>query len=126
MAEGEGSKFGVRNSKTGVRRGARGAGNRRIGVSLSRVRRVKGFAVRPDFVFRKARVAVFVDGCFWHGCPKHCKLPVNNRAFWRRKLAVNRARDRLVTRSLRRLGWRVIRLWEHELGGEFQVSRFKF
>jgi DNA mismatch endonuclease (patch repair protein) len=73
------------------------------------------FRVRPDFVFRTERVAVFVDGCFWHGCPKHCNQPANNREFWRRKLAGNRARDALVSRTLRRAGWRVVRVWEHEL-----------
>lgn len=71
--------------------------------------------MRPDFVFRRERVAVFVDGCFWHGCPKHCNQPANNREFWRRKLAGNRARDALVSRTLRRAGWRVVRIWEHEL-----------
>lgn len=71
--------------------------------------------VRPDFVFRKERVAVFVDGCFWHGCPKHCRMPAGNRAFWRKKLTANRERDRRVNRELRRAGWRVVRIWEHEL-----------
>ena len=91
--------------------------------------------VRADFVFRQARLAVFVDGCFWHGCPKHCKyakwltrtvtadnppsprngLRRTGRAFWRRKLEGNQARDRLVNRALRRAGWRVLRIWEHEL-----------
>jgi len=71
--------------------------------------------VRPDFVFPKQRVAVFVDGCFWHGCPKHATQPKNNRAFWRRKLAGNKARDQLVNRALRRAGWRVVRVWEHQL-----------
>ncbi|MGA2557276.1 MAG: very short patch repair endonuclease [Verrucomicrobiota bacterium] len=70
------------------------------------------FAVRPDFVFRKSRTAVFVDGCFWHGCPRHATRPKNNRAFWRRKLAANKKRDRLVTRTLRKAGWRVVRIWE--------------
>ena len=71
--------------------------------------------MRPDFVFPKLRVAVFVDGCFWHGCPKHETKPRNNAAFWRKKFARNIARDRLVTRTLRREGWRVLRIWEHEL-----------
>ena len=71
--------------------------------------------VRPDFVFSKRRLAVFVDGCFWHGCPKHATMPAGNRAFWRKKLSGNQARDRLVTRALRRRGWRVLRIWEHEL-----------
>ena len=73
------------------------------------------FRVRPDFVFPQRRVAVFVDGCFWHGCPKHETKPKSNAAFWRKKFARNIARDRLVTRTLRRDGWRVLRIWEHEL-----------
>lgn len=71
--------------------------------------------VRPDFVFRLLRVAVFVDGCFWHGCPLHATQPQGNAAFWRKKFAANRLRDGLVTRALRRDGWRVLRIWEHEL-----------
>jgi DNA mismatch endonuclease (patch repair protein) len=81
-----------------------------VRVSSPRLLRVK-----PDFVFRKLRTAIFVDGCFWHGCPKHATKPKNNRAFWHRKLFANKARDRLVTRTLRRAGWRVLRIWEHEL-----------
>jgi DNA mismatch endonuclease (patch repair protein) len=73
------------------------------------------FRVKPDFVFRQVRLALFVDGCFWHGCPKHATKPKNNRAFWQKKLAGNKARDQLVTRRLRRAGWRVQRVWEHEL-----------
>jgi DNA G:T-mismatch repair endonuclease len=71
--------------------------------------------VRPDFVFPKLRIAVFVDGCFWHGCPLHATRPKQNAQFWREKIAANRARDRLVTRRLRARGWRVLRIWEHEL-----------
>lgn len=69
----------------------------------------------PDFVFTKCRVAVFVDGCFWHGCAKHATRPMSNRAFWTAKLARNKARDRLVMRTLRKRGWRVLRVWQHEL-----------
>jgi DNA mismatch endonuclease (patch repair protein) len=98
-------------------------------------------------MFRKPRVAVFVDGCFWHGCPVHSpparwlakstmpagkqvsrpaamgKLRTENRqlrtgkAFWRAKLTANQQRDRFVNRQLRRQGWRVVRIWEHELAG---------
>jgi DNA mismatch endonuclease, patch repair protein len=71
--------------------------------------------VRPDFVFLKSRTALFVDGCFWHSCPKHATKPKNNAAFWRKKLAANKRRDALVTRTLRHAGWRVLRIWEHEL-----------
>jgi DNA mismatch endonuclease (patch repair protein) len=80
------------------------------GASSPRLLRVK-----VDFVFPRPKVAVFVDGCFWHGCPQHATKPRHNAAFWRKKLAGNKARDRRVTRTLRRAGWRVLRLWEHEL-----------
>ncbi len=78
-------------------------------------RRHQPYFGKPDFIFPKIRLAVFVDGCFWHDCPKHAKKPKNNRAFWLRKLAVNRRRDIRVNRVLRKQGWRVLRIWEHEL-----------
>jgi DNA mismatch endonuclease (patch repair protein) len=72
-------------------------------------------SVRPDFVFPRLKLAVFVDGCFWHGCPKHGTRPKQNRKFWDAKIARNRDRDRSVNRELRKLGWRVVRIWEHDL-----------
>lgn len=78
---------------------------------------------RPDFAFRAERVAVFVDGCYWHGCARHHRLPSDNRAYWRRKLERNRARDRAVTRALRADGWRVVRFWEHDLRDEARVLK---
>ncbi len=71
--------------------------------------------VRPDFLFPARRLAFFVDGCFWHGCPRHGTRPQGNRGFWLRKFRQNRARDRRNERDLRAAGWRVVRLWEHEL-----------
>lgn len=97
---------------TGWRRGGviRAAGSR------SKVRKSQAgervFRVRPDFVFPKLRLAVFVDGCFWHGCPLHATQPRQNAQFWREKIARNQARDRLVTRQLRANVWRVLRLWD--------------
>jgi DNA mismatch endonuclease (patch repair protein) len=72
---------------------------------------------KPDFVFRRERVAIFVDGCFWHGCPKpkHAPLPKNRAEWWAAKLSRNKARDWLVTRTLRKQGWKVIRIWECDL-----------
>lgn len=67
---------------------------------------------RPDIVFPEARLAVFVDGCFWHGCPKHYRLPRTNKAFWLRKITRNKERDREVAKELRKRGWRFVRLWE--------------
>lgn len=72
-------------------------------------------SVRPDFVFRVRRMALFVDGCFWHACPIHATQPAGNAAFWAEKLLRNQTRDRLVTRLLRANGWKVVRIWEHEL-----------
>ena len=73
------------------------------------------FRVRPDFVFRQVRLALFVDGCFWHGCPRHVTKPQSNRAFWQKKLLGNKARDQLVNQTLRAAGWRVLRVWECDL-----------
>jgi DNA mismatch endonuclease (patch repair protein) len=72
---------------------------------------------KPDFVFRRERVAVFVGGCFWHGCPKpkHAPMPKNRAEWWAAKLGRNRERDRLVTKTLRKAGWRVVRVWECDL-----------
>ena len=67
---------------------------------------------KPDFVFPSARLAVFVDGLFWHGHPQKCRVSHTNRSYWTRKIARNVARDKLVTRKLREKGWNVIRIWE--------------
>jgi DNA mismatch endonuclease (patch repair protein) len=68
---------------------------------------------KPDFVFLKQRVAIFVDGCFWHGCPKCYRQPKTNRRFWEKKISGNKRRDRTVTRRNRSNGWSVVRVWEH-------------
>jgi DNA mismatch endonuclease (patch repair protein) len=70
---------------------------------------------RPDFAFPKLRLAVFIDGCFWHGCRKHCVFPRSNRAFWRTKIRLNIERDAMVAHALALKGWHVVRIWEHEL-----------
>jgi DNA mismatch endonuclease Vsr len=70
---------------------------------------------KPDFVFSTQRLAVFVDGCFWHGCPKCRKIPATNVAYWSRKIYRNRARDRRSSSRLRKDGWTVLRVWEHHL-----------
>jgi len=75
--------------------------------------------VRPDFVFAKSKLVVFVDGCFWHSCPWHSTKPKGNGNFWVAKLTDNRARDRYVTSALRRRGWTVVRIWEHSLSERF-------
>jgi DNA mismatch endonuclease (patch repair protein) len=76
--------------------------------------KVGGILVRPDVVFTKQKVAVFIDGCFWHVCPEHGSRPRVNTTYWEPKLASNLARDERQTRALTEAGWRVIRAWEHE------------
>jgi DNA mismatch endonuclease (patch repair protein) len=86
-------------------------------------RRHQSLPGRPDFTFKAERLVVFVDGCFWHGCPRCYKAPATNAAFWEEKLATNRRRDRRVSSALRARGWSVIRLWEHELGSLTALAR---
>lgn len=74
--------------------------------------KVKG---RPDVVFAGKKIAVFVDGCFWHACPDHATKPKSNAGFWRVKIGGNVQRDHVVTQALTREGWVVLRFWEHEV-----------
>jgi DNA mismatch endonuclease (patch repair protein) len=76
---------------------------------------------RPDFVFTKRRVAVFIDGDFWHGNPKNFRIPKSNCEYWEQKITGNRERDRQINRQLKTLGWRVLRFWESSLNDEEAV-----
>lgn len=78
---------------------------------------------RPDFTFPAIKLAVFVDGCFWHRCPIHGSVPATNRMFWIEKLKRNENRDALVSRNLKRSGWTVLRIWQHELRKPDRVAR---
>ncbi len=75
---------------------------------------VRGVRRKADLVFRKARVAVFVDGCFWHRCPEHGSVPKSNHDWWAAKLAGNVGRDRDTDQRLAEAGWTVVRVWEHD------------
>lgn len=93
-------------------RSALHARGRRFRVDLAIV--ADGGRARPDIAFTRTKVAVFVDGCFWHCCPLHGRPPLSNGDYWGPKLARNVARDRANTELLERAGWIVLRLWEHE------------
>ena len=85
------------------------------GLRFRVVYRVPGLARRSiDIAFPRTKLAVFVDGCFWHGCPKHGVRPTSNGDWWRRKIEINLARDEHTTEYLRSIGWRPLRFWEHE------------
>jgi len=75
----------------------------------------KGMTGKPDFAHLRCKVSVFLDGCFWHGCLQHYRAPKDNRSFWEGKIARNRVRDTKVTVALEAEGWRVIRVWEHDI-----------
>ncbi len=93
-------------------------------MSLFRENGIKGWRRNyrlfgnPDFVFTKQRIAVFVDGEFWHGHPTRGQIPKTNRQFWVDKIERNKARDGLVNQTLKKKGWTVVRIWQHELRGE--------
>lgn len=84
-------------------------------------RGIRGYRVhsklpgKPDITFTRQRVAVFLDGCFWHGCPKCFRLPATNTGYWDDKISRNRERDSAVQRELTLAGWKVLRFWEHEV-----------
>ena len=105
----------------------KGRGNKRTELALIKIlrehriigwRRHQHVFGKPDFIFPRLKIALFVDGCFWHACPVHATQPRQNHAFWQKKLSSNKARDNKVNRSLRMQGWRVLRIWEHELAGK--------
>lgn len=77
--------------------------------------RVKCCGIRPDIVLAKSRTAIFVDGCFWHGCPEHYVRPRTRTRFWSQKLRENVLRDQRQVSTLKREGWRVVRVWEHQV-----------
>lgn len=85
------------------------------GISGWRIGHDSGLPGKPDFIFPRIRLAIFLDGCFWHGCRRCRSIPVTNRTFWANKIKTNRTRDRRVDKSLRALGWSVTRIWEHDL-----------
>jgi DNA mismatch endonuclease (patch repair protein) len=108
-----------------IMRAVKSRGNKNTELVLARLlrqskitgwRRSQPVFGKPDFIFPKHKFAIFVDGCFWHGCSKHCRMPKGNNAYWDQKITSNKTRDLLVTRTLRSQGWRVLRIWEHELG----------
>lgn len=83
--------------------------------SLGFVYHPKNIIGNPDFINKKKKIAVFVDGCFWHKCPKHFKLPSSNKSFWKNKINRNAERDKEITKKLKKDDWKVIRIWGHNL-----------
>jgi DNA mismatch endonuclease (patch repair protein) len=91
---------------------------RSAGIQHRSQRLIEG--VRVDFAFPGSRLLVFIDGCFWHGCPRHGSIPSSNRTYWATKFRQNKSRDRRQARILRARGWQVLRIWEHEARDGFK------
>lgn len=70
---------------------------------------------KPDIVIASKKIVIFIDSCFWHGCKKHCRIPEVNRDYWVKKIARNKERDREVNRHYKKLGWKILRIWEHDI-----------
>jgi DNA mismatch endonuclease (patch repair protein) len=70
---------------------------------------------KPDMVLSKHKTAIFIDSCFWHGCKRHCRLPAARKKYWTTKIERNKERDKEVNRHYKKIGWKVIRVWEHEI-----------
>ncbi|OGF49571.1 hypothetical protein A3G55_02925 [Candidatus Giovannonibacteria bacterium RIFCSPLOWO2_12_FULL_44_25] len=72
-------------------------------------------AGKPDIVFPKQRVVIFLDSCFWHGCRRHCRFPNSNRVYWKNKIGRNKKRDKIVNRLYKNKEWKLLRFWEHKI-----------
>ena len=114
-----------KQKRSEIMRSIRGRGNRStegrlryrlVAAGVSGWRLHDGnIAGRPDFTFPRRKVAVFVDGCFWHGCSSCRALPKTNRKFWETKILANKKRDRTASGALKKSGWNAVRFWEHEV-----------
>lgn len=112
-----------KTKRSAIMRAVKGK-NTKIERDFSNLLRARGFRFsknsktilgKPDIVFKKQRILVFIDSCFWHGCPKHLRMPSSNKKYWQVKIERNIGRDKEITRKLKHAGWRVIRVWEHAI-----------
>jgi len=74
---------------------------------------------KPDLILKKYKIVIFLDSCFWHGCKKHCRMPATNKKYWTEKIERNKQRDKEVNKYYKRLGWKIFRIWEHEIQKNF-------
>jgi len=70
---------------------------------------------KPDIIIASKKIVIFIDSCFWHGCKKHCRIPATNKKYWKNKIKRNKERDKEVNKYYRKLNWKIIRIWEHEI-----------
>ena len=88
-------------------------------------RNVKSLYGKPDIAIKKYKIVIFIDSCFWHGCPSHCRMPKTNRMYWENKIQNNINRDNKVTFYYKKEGWNIMRIWEHEIEENKEKSIYK-
>ena len=77
---------------------------------------------KPDLILKKYKTVIFIDSCFWHGCKKHCRMPSTNQKYWIQKIKRNKQRDKEVNKYYKKLGWKIFRIWEHEIQKNFDKA----
>lgn len=82
----------------------------------------KNYFGKPDVVLKRFKTVIFIDSCFWHGCKKHRALPATNKKFWKNKIERNKQRDKEVSGFYKKAGWKIVRVWEHEIHGNFNAA----
>jgi DNA mismatch endonuclease (patch repair protein) len=83
---------------------------------------VKDLVGHPDISIKSKKIAIFIDSCFWHGCPEHCRMPHSNENYWNQKIQRNKIRDENVNKYYQEQGWTCVRVWEHELQTDFDLT----
>ena len=101
----------IKSKDTGIEKALRSA----LWIRGHRFRVHQDIFGKPDIIFLKQKIAIFCDGCFWHGCPVCKKYPASNKEFWMKKFEINQRRDKEVTKKLKKKGWRILRFWGHEI-----------
>jgi len=102
----------IRSKDSVMEKGLRKELNR---LGLRHSKNVDRLPGKPDIAFINKKVAIFLDSCFWHGCRYHCRMPSTNILYWRQKIARNKDRDKEINKKYKKMGWKILRFWEHEL-----------
>lgn len=79
---------------------------------------------KPDIILKKSKIVIFIDSCFWHGCKKHCRMPSSNKKYWTNKITRNKNRDQRVNKYYKQKGWKIIRVWEHDINDKLTIRSF--
>jgi DNA mismatch endonuclease (patch repair protein) len=85
-------------------------------------RNVNSLLGKPDISIKKYKVAIFIDSCFWHGCPQHCRMPESNKSYWQNKIKRNKERDKKVSAYYIEKRWNLLRIWEHDIKNDYKKS----